>query len=65
VVLEAFPRDATKKASIGGGVVYDSNELLRMVEGLRILQYQDVDAQTDFGPRGEVRRAVRLAAQKP
>ena len=65
VVIEAFHRDSTKKNAIGGGVVYDSNELLRLFDGLRIIRYEDGEAETDFGPRGERNRVVRLAAQKP
>jgi SAM-dependent methyltransferase len=65
VVLEAFHRDSTKKNAIGGGVVYDSNELLRLFDDLRIIRYEDVEAESDFGPRGERNRVVRLAAQKP
>ncbi len=65
VVLEAFHRDALKTGPIGGGVVYDSNELVRMFDGLRILRYEDQEAEPDFGPRGQLSRAVRLLAQKP
>ena len=36
-VIKAFHRDATKTASIGGGVVFDSNELLRMFDKLRVI----------------------------
>jgi SAM-dependent methyltransferase len=64
VVVEASHRDATKTQSIGAAVVYDSNELLKMFEGLRIIRYEDEDAEADFGPRGNVSRVVRLAAQK-
>ena len=64
IVLEGFQRDATKTRSIGGGVVYDSNELLHMFDGLRIIRYEDRDFEPDFGPRGEISRVVRLAAQK-
>ena len=38
VVVEAFHRDATKNASIGGGVAFDSNELLHLFDGLRVKQ---------------------------
>jgi len=65
IVLEAFHRDSTKKNAIGGGVVYDSNELLRLFDGLRVIRYEDGEAATDFGPRGELNRVVRLAAQQP
>ena len=34
VVVESFHRDATKTASIGGGVVFDTNELLRLFRTL-------------------------------
>ncbi len=62
VVVEAFHRDATKGASIGGGVVFDSNELLRLFERYRIVRYEDTEAVADFGLQKT--RVVRLAAQK-
>jgi len=63
VVLEAFHRDATKGSSIGGGVVWDTNELLTTFKGLRILRYEDAEAPSDFGGR-RTTRVVRLCAQK-
>ena len=63
VVLEAFHRDATKNASIGGSVVFDTNELLQLFLGFRVVRYEDTDAVADFG-RGNT-RVVRLAAIKP
>jgi SAM-dependent methyltransferase len=63
VVVEGFHRDATKNASIGGAVVFDTNELLKLFEGLRILRYEDAEAVADFGMRST--RVVRLAAQRP
>ena len=62
VIVEAFHRDATKAASIGGGVVFDSNELLRLFDGFRIVHYEDADATGDFGK--QMTRVVRLFAQK-
>jgi SAM-dependent methyltransferase len=62
VVVEGFHRDATKNASIGGAVVFDTNELLKLFEGLRIVRYEDAEAVADFGMRST--RVVRLAAQK-
>lgn len=62
VVIEAFHHDATKGRSIGGGVVFESNELLRLFESFRILHYEDVEARADFGQRQT--RLVRLCAQK-
>ena len=63
VVLEAFHRDATKNGSIGGAVAFDTNELLQLFPGFRIVRYEDTDAVADFG-RGHT-RVVRLAAIKP
>ncbi|MBI3693763.1 MAG: methyltransferase domain-containing protein [Acidobacteria bacterium] len=62
VVVEAFHRDATKAASIGGGVVFDTNELLRLFERFRIVHYEDTEDIGDFGQRNT--RLVRLCAQK-
>jgi len=62
VVIEGFHRDATKNASIGGGVVFDTNELLTLFDALRVVQYEDANAVGDFGKRDT--RVVRLAAQK-
>lgn len=62
VVLEAFHEDATREASIGRGVVYESNELLERFSSFRILRYEDEWATADFG-RGET-RVVRLLATK-
>ena len=62
VVLEAFHRDATKETAIGGGVVYDTNELLKLFDDFRIVHYEDARAVGDFGLRDT--RVVRLAAEK-
>jgi SAM-dependent methyltransferase len=63
VVVEGFHRDATKTRSIGGAVVFDTNELLRLFAGLRIVRYEDTNAVGDFGMSDT--RVVRLAAVKP
>jgi SAM-dependent methyltransferase len=64
VVIEAFHRDALEQGSIGSGVVFDTNELLKVFDGLRIVHYEDTTAPGDFGlAKGET-RVVRLAAQK-
>lgn len=62
IVLEAFHEDATKKGSIGRGVVWRTNELLETFSGFRILRYEDEVADADFG-KGET-RVVRLLAMK-
>lgn len=63
VILEGFHRDATKTQSIGGGVVFETNELLRLFAGLRVVRYEDTNAVGDFGLSQT--RVVRLAAVKP
>jgi SAM-dependent methyltransferase len=63
VVIEAFHRDATKSASIGGAVVFDTNELLQLFPRFRVVRYEDTESVADFGP-GKT-RVVRLAAIKP
>jgi SAM-dependent methyltransferase len=63
VVVEGFHRDATKTASIGGGVVFDTNELLTLFNRFRIVRYEDSEGVADFGL--EKTRVVRLAARKP
>jgi len=63
VVVEGFHRDATKTQSIGGAVVFDTNELLRIFAPLRVVRYEDADAKGDFGGQSDT-RVVRLAAVK-
>ena len=62
VVVEAFHRDVTRQRPVGGGVVFDSNELLTLFAKLRVLRYEDADATSDFGGAGS--RAVRLCAMR-
>ena len=62
VVVEGFHRDVTRTNSVGGGVVFDTNELVKLFSGLRVLRYEDADAKLDFGS-GQG-RAVRLCAMK-
>jgi hypothetical protein len=62
-VVEGFHRDAAKTAAIGGGVMFDMNELLRLFDRLRIVRYEDTEGIGDFGLRST--RLVRLCAQKP
>jgi len=63
VIVEGFHRDATKGRSIGGGVVFDTNELLTLFGKFRILHYEDANGVGDFGGPQEI-RLVRLCAQK-
>jgi hypothetical protein len=63
LIVEGFHRDATKTQSIGGAVVFDTNELLKLFGGLRVVRYEDTHAVSDFGLSDT--RVVRLAAVKP
>ena len=63
VIVEGFHRDATKTSSIGSAVVFDTNELLKLFAGLRVVRYEDTHAVADFGLSDT--RVVRLAAVKP
>jgi SAM-dependent methyltransferase len=60
VVLEAFHSEGPVRA--GGGVVWDSNELLTDFRDFRILRYEDTLGKADFGLRET--RLVRLCAQR-
>jgi SAM-dependent methyltransferase len=62
VVVEGFHRDAAKTRPIGGAVVFDTNELLKLFASLRVLRYEDTEGPADFGQ--STTRLVRLAAQK-
>jgi 2-polyprenyl-3-methyl-5-hydroxy-6-metoxy-1,4-benzoquinol methylase len=63
VVVEGFHRDATKTRPIGGAVVFDTNELLKIFAGFRVIRYEDTTGVGDFGLFDT--RVVRLAAVKP
>lgn len=63
VIVEGFHRDATKTTSIGGAVVFDTNELLKLFERFRVVRYEDTEGVGDFGMQRT--RLVRLCAQKP
>src|SRR5215471_18508408 len=63
LLVEGFHRDATKTQPIGGAVVFDTNELLKLYSALRVIRYEDTDGVADFGL--QPRRLVRLFAQKP
>jgi SAM-dependent methyltransferase len=63
VIVEGFHRDATKTQSIGGAVVFDTNELLKLFADLRVVRYEDTTAVGDFGLGNT--RVVRFAGVKP
>lgn len=58
VVVEAGHKEAS-----GAPFEYDTNELLQIFDGFRILRYEDTTESSDWGT--EQIRLVRLVAQKP
>ncbi len=63
VVIEAFHRDAAQGRRIGGGVVFETDELVKMFPKLRVVRNEEPMAIADFGMQ-EV-RVVRYCGQKP
>jgi hypothetical protein len=51
------------RAAIGGGVVFDTKELLHLFDRLRIVRYEDTEGIGDLGLRNT--RLVQLCAQRP
>lgn len=66
VVVEGFHLDSAEKRRLGDGVVFGSNELLKVFEDFRVVKYEDVVASPDWNPHGDQdpARLVRLLAQK-
>ncbi len=62
VILEGFHRDATKSASIGNAVVFDSAEVPGLFRELRVVRYEEPMATTDFGQMRA--RVVRYCGEK-
>ena len=62
LVIEAFHRDAARNRSIGGGVVFETDELKKLFPSLRVLRYEEPEDTGDFGLQKV--RLVRLIAQK-
>ncbi len=63
VILEGFHRDATKSASIGAAVVFDTAEVPGLFRELRVVSYEEPMATTDFGQMRA--RVVRYCGEKP
>jgi hypothetical protein len=61
--MESFHRDGAQGRSIGGGVVFDSDELKRLFPTLRIVRYEEPMALAAFGL--ERVRVVRYCGQRP
>ena len=62
LVIEGSHRDATVDHSIGGGVVFDTGELIQLFPDLRVTRYEEPIAKADFGS-GEM-RVVRYCGEK-
>jgi 2-polyprenyl-3-methyl-5-hydroxy-6-metoxy-1,4-benzoquinol methylase len=62
LVVEAFHRDAARNRSIGGGVLFETDELKKLFPGLRVLRYEEPEDIGDFGLQKV--RLVRLIAKK-
>ncbi len=63
VVVEAFHRDATKSAPIGGAVVFDTGELPTLFPHLRVVRYEEPLATAVFGL--DKVRLVRYCGERP
>lgn len=63
LVIEAFHKDATLQGrSIGGGVMFDTDELKKLFPSMRVLRYEEPEDIGDFGLQKV--RLVRMIAQK-
>ena len=63
VVVEAFHRDAAQGRPVGGGVVFDTGELVKLFPTLRVVRYEEPIATADFGLQRV--RVVRYCAERP
>jgi 2-polyprenyl-3-methyl-5-hydroxy-6-metoxy-1,4-benzoquinol methylase len=64
VVVEGFHREHWKPNSPGWQVSYQSNELLKAFEGLRILRYEETTAPADWSLGADALLVRLLLAQK-
>jgi SAM-dependent methyltransferase len=62
LIVEGFHRDATKGNSIGGGVVFDTGELVKLFSGLRVVRYEEPVEKPDFG--SGTMRVVRYCGER-
>jgi SAM-dependent methyltransferase len=62
LVVEGFHKDATKGRKIGGGVVFDTDELKNLFPDFEDVRYEEPEAVGDFGL--EKSKLVRLVARK-
>jgi len=62
VVVEAFHRDVTKGRPLGGGVVFEAGELMKLFPSLRVVRYEEPMAVADFGQQRV--RVVRYCGER-
>jgi hypothetical protein len=62
LIIEGFHRDATKGRSIGGGVVFDTGELVKLFSGLRVVRYEEPVGTPDFS--SGTMRVVRYCGER-
>jgi len=62
LVVEGFHRDLNRRGVQGEFFGYQSNELLKAFERLRVLYYEDTIAAADWEPSGQAAPIVRLLA---
>lgn len=64
IVIEGFHRDVNQKNMRGGALGYQSNELLKAFDRLRVLHYEDTVGEADWGRSGQQVPVVRFIAIK-
>jgi SAM-dependent methyltransferase len=62
LVVEGFHRDLKRVGVLGDAMGYQSNELLKAFERLRVLYYEDTIAAADWGRSGHEAPIVRFIA---
>ena len=62
LVVEGFHRDLNRRGVQGEFFGYQSNELLKAFERLRVLYYEDTIAAADWEPSGQAAPIVRFLA---
>jgi hypothetical protein len=64
IVIEGFYRDINQETLTGGSLGYQTNELLKAFDRLRVLYYEDTIATADWG-RGQPKSPiVRFLARR-
>ena len=63
LIIEGFHRDAANGRPIGGAVVFDTGELPKLYDALRVVRYEEPIAMADFGQMKM--RLVRYCGERP